>query len=241
MDRRSWPPLVAEAIGTFLFFFIGCGSVVINDYMAQNGGTGPGLVGVALAHGIILAVMVSSFGAISGGHFNPAVTTAVWLAGKIEPMKAVTYIVAQLIGAVVAGLALRFVFPEAAWTPSHIGVPSLGAGITPGIGIVIEAILTLVLVFAVFGTAVDPRGPKLGGFAIGLAIGADILMGGPLTGAAMNPARWFGPAVASGFFDNWYVWIIGPILGAAIAALIYRFVLAEDAEMSRATAATPAH
>src|SRR5471032_541551 len=127
----SLRPALAELVGTFAFFFIGAGAIVTDSY--THGGVG--LIGIALAHGIILAVMVSAFGAISGGHFNPAVTTAVWLAGKIEPMKAVSYIVVQLVAAVVAGLAVRFVFPEAAWTPSHIGVPALGPGITPGIGI----------------------------------------------------------------------------------------------------------
>jgi glycerol uptake facilitator-like aquaporin len=101
-------------------------------------------------------------------------------------------------------------------------------GIVPGI--VIEAILRMVLLVAVFGTAIDPRGPKIGGLAIGLAVAADILMGGPLTGAAMNPARWFGPAVASGSFADWYVWRIGPLLGAAVVALVYRYALEERAE-----------
>jgi glycerol uptake facilitator-like aquaporin len=94
-------------------------------------------------------------------------------------------------------------------------------------GIGIEAVLTMVLILAVIGTAVDPRAPRIGGLAIGLAVAADILVGGPLTGAAMNPARWFGPAVAAGAYADWYVWWIGPAIGAAVAALIYRTTLAE--------------
>ncbi len=233
MDRRDWGPLTAEAVGTFLFFFVGAGAVVLNDYLRQNGAQESGLVGVALAHGLILGVLVSALGAISGGHFNPAVTLGVWIAGRIGSGKAGAYVVAQLVGAVIAGLALRSVFPENAWSPSSIGTPALGPGIGAGSGIAIEAVLTVILLFAVFGTAIDPRAPKIGGLAIGLALAADILMGGPLTGAAVNPARWFGPALASGHFDNWYVWIVGPLVGAAVAAALYRGLLSTEANLAR--------
>jgi MIP family channel proteins len=228
MRDRNAPALVAEAVGTFLFLFVGMGSVVLGTYLVANGGTNPGLLSVALAHGLALAVLVSALGAVSGAHFNPAVTLAVWIMGKITPTRAVMYVVAQLIGAALAGFALRTIFPTDAWQPSAIGTPTLGAGITPAIGITVEAVLTALLVFAVLGTAVDSRAPRIGGLAIGLAVAADILMGGPLTGAAMNPARWFGPAVAAGAYADWYVWWIGPLLGAAFAALIYRYSLAES-------------
>jgi len=223
---RTAAALVAEALGTFLFFFVGAGSVVLGDYLAINGGTGPGLLGVALAHGLALAVLVSALGPVSGGHFNPAVTLAVWIMGRITPTRVALYLVAQLIGGLAAGLALKAVFADV-WQASNIGTPSLGAEITPILGIGIEAILTTLLVLVVIGTAVDPRAPKIGGLAIGLAVAADILVGGPLTGAAMNPARWFGPAVAAGAYADWYVWWIGPAIGAAVAALIYRTTLAE--------------
>ena len=226
MRDRTAAALVAEALGTFLFFFVGAGSVVLGDYLASNGGTGPGLVGVALAHGLALAVLVSALGAVSGGHFNPAVTLAVWIMGRITPLRAGLYVVAQLVGALAAGLALKAVFADA-WQASNIGTPALGAGISPAVGIAVEAVLTALLVLAVIGTAVDPRAPKIGGLAIGLAVAADILVGGPLTGAAMNPARWFGPAVAAGAYADWYVWWIGPAIGAAAAAFIYRTTLAE--------------
>lgn len=226
MRERAAPALIAEAIGTFLFFFVGAGAVVLGDYLAANGGSGPGLLGVAFAHGLALAVLVSALGPISGGHFNPAVTLAIWIMGKIKPMAAATYVMAQLIGAVAAGFALKAVFADS-WRASNIGTPALGAGITPALGIGIEAILTALLVLVVIGTAVDPRAPKVGGLAIGLAVAADILIGGPLTGAAMNPARWFGPAVAAGAYADWYVWWIGPLIGAAAAALVYRYSLAE--------------
>jgi len=224
---RAAAALIAEAIGTFLFFFIGCGSVVLGDYLATNGGSGPGLLGVALAHGLALATLASALGAVSGAHFNPAVTLAAWILGKIAPARAVGYVVAQLVGGLAAALALRVLLPETAWQPSAIGTPALGAGITPIAGIAIEAILTVLLVLVIIGTTVDGRAPKIGGLAVGLAVAADVLMGGPLTGAAMNPARWFGPAVAAGAYANWYVWWIGPAIGSAVAALLYRSTLAE--------------
>jgi MIP family channel proteins len=227
--------LVAEALGTFLFFFVGMGAVVLGSHTGDGGG---GLVGVAFAHGLALAILVSALGAISGGHFNPAVTFAVWITGRIESARAAMYWAAQLVGAVLAGLALRVVFPESSWEPVALGTPAIADGISVIGAIVIEAVLTAVLIIAVLGTAIDPRAPKLGGLAIGLAVTADILMGGPLTGAAMNPARWFGPAVASGTFADWYVWWIGPLLGAAAAALIYRFAL-EDRGEAGVRPATP--
>lgn len=234
MISRLNAALVAEAVGTFLFFFVGAGSVVLTT----NASGSPGLVGVALAHGLVLAVLVSAFGAVSGGHFNPAVTVAVRLAGRITWPHAVAYVVAQLVGGVAAGLALRALLPESMLSPTNIGTPALGDGIGALQGIGIEAVLTTILVLVVFGTAIDPRGPKIGGLAIGLAVGADILMGGPLTGAAMNPARWFGPAIASGTLDNWYVWWIGPLLGAIVAAILFRYVFEGEAE-AQVAPATP--
>jgi MIP family channel proteins len=227
--------LTAEALGTFLFLFVGMGAVVLNTGAGAADG---GLLGVALAHGLALAVLVSALGAVSGAHFNPAVTVAVFVSGRITAQHAAMYIAVQLAAGVAAALALRAVFPEAAWGPVALGTPAVHAAITIPSAIAIEAVLTVLLVIAVFGTAIDRRAPKLGGLAIGLAVVADILMAGPLTGAAMNPARWFGPAVASGTFDNWYVWWVGPFIGAAVAAFIYRFALAEAA-YAEVTPATP--
>ena len=228
--------LAAEVLGTFLFFFVGMGAVVLGSHL-EGADTG-GLLGVALAHGLALAVLVSALGAVSGAHFNPAVTFAVWIAGRIEPMRAVLYVAVQLVAAVAAGLALRLIFNEASWGPVNLGTPAVDPAIGTVAAIAVEAVLTVLLLVAVFGTAIDRRAPKLGGLAIGLAVAADILMGGPLTGAAMNPARWFGPAVASGTFADWYVWWIGPLLGAAVAAGIYRLALEERAE-PEVTPATP--
>jgi len=215
--------LLAEACGTFWFFFIGAGSI-----LTVTSGGGGGTLDVALAHGITLAIAVSVFGAMSGAHFNPAVTFGLAVAGKHPWARVPTYWAAQLVGGVLAGFALRYVFDFAiaAIDKTHLGTPSLGNGITPLSGIFIEAVLTIFLVWAVYGTAVSPLAPRIAGFGIGLTVMTDILLGGPLTGAAMNPARWFGTAVPAGFFDNWYVYWIGPLLGAAIAGLSIRSVFA---------------
>ena len=219
MVRSDWDAVVTEGVGTFLFFFVGMGAAVA---------MGAGLLEIALAHGLVLAVLVSSLGAVSGGHFNPAVTFGVWISGNLPTRRGIAYVLAQCIGGILAGLALASIYPG-----STLGIPALGAGIDPLEGILIEAVLTAILLFAVFGTAIDPRAPKVGGLAIGLAVGADILMGGPLTGAAMNPARWLGPAVTTGNLENSYVWIIGPLLGATVAALLYQFRLRPEADIHR--------
>ena len=221
--------LLAEIAGTFMFFVIGAGSI-ITAFVA--GSPANSLLGIALAHGLVLAIAVSSFGAISGGHFNPAVTLALAVARKHPWSRVLTYWAAQLIGAILAGLVLRLFFEPylAAATATHLGTPGLTAAIGPGLGIVIEAVLTLFLVWTVFGTAVSPDAPKIAGFGIGLIVTADILVGGPLTGAAMNPARWFGPAVVSGYLDNWYVYWIGPFIGAAIGGLSYRYIFSSPEE-----------
>jgi MIP family channel proteins len=222
---RSFRAPLAELVGTFAFFFIGAGAICTDAY--TRGGVG--LVGIAAAHGLILSIMISSLGAISGGHFNPAVTIAFAVTRRIDLVQAVFYVVAQLIGAVIAGLLLRAifagVFPEAVIGPAHLGTPGLARDVSFGTGILIEAVLTFFLMTAIYGTAVDERAPRsIAGFGIGLTVGLDILMGGPLTGAAMNPARTFGPAVAAQFWDNHLVYWIGPVLGAVVAALLYEYV-----------------
>jgi aquaporin Z len=216
---------VAEFVATFALIFIGAGAVVTSGF-------GLDLTGVALAHGLVLAIMVSVTGHLSGGHVNPAVTAGLWVTGKVESSRAVIYIVAQLLGAVAGALLLRFVVPSVVYDAAAGGVPALAPGIAAGKGIVIEAVTTFFLVFAVFGTAVDDRGPwsKTAGLTIGLVIAFDIMAFGPYTGAAMNPARWLGPALAAGQWANWYVWIVGPIAGGIIAGVLYQMVFLKDQE-----------
>jgi MIP family channel proteins len=214
-------PIVAELIGTFAFVFIGAGSI-INNTLTQGAVS---TLGIALAHGLALSIMITVFAATSGGHINPAVTVGMLVTRRIAPLLGLLYIVAQLVGATLAGLLLRVVFPQAVWQAARLGTPNLAPGVSFGLGVFIEAVLTFFLLLAVFGTAVDPRAPKIGGFGIGLMVAADILVGGALTGAAMNPAIAFGPALAGGFWQNDLVYWIGPIIGAVIAALIYEYVI----------------
>ena len=220
--------LVAEAAGTFMFISIGAGSIVAN----QMTGGAIGVVGVALAHGLSLAVAVSAFGAISGGHFNPAVTIGLFVAGKHPRDRVLTYWLAQAVGGLVAGVFLLLAFRHvpSAIDATHLGTPALAARVDPLTAIVIELVLTVFLLWAVFGTAVSPTAPRIAGFGIGLTVAADILIGGPLTGAAMNPARWLGTAIPARFLDDWYVYWIGPLIGAALAGLTYRYFFSSDDE-----------
>lgn len=221
MPQPLWKAALAEAIGAFTLTFIGAGSILAD---ALTGGK-VGITGIALAHGLAIAAMVSAAGHLSGGHFNPAVTAGFLITGRQPAGRAITYIVAQLAGASVAAFVLTAVFPEAIRQSAHLGTPALGPGVTAGVGIVVEAVLTFLLVFVIFGVAVDPRGPgAVAGLIIGLVIAMDILAGGALTGAAMNPARAFGPALLSNFWEGHYVYWIGPAIGGMLAALVYHRV-----------------
>lgn len=213
--------LTAEFLGTFALVFIGAGAVVTDS---ASGGQ-LGLVGVALAHGIVLAVMVTAAMRISGGHLNPAVTTAVWLARRIDGPSALLYVAIQLVAGVTAALLVKALFPVGAGMLTAYGVPRIASDVSFLQAIVIEAILTLFLVSAVFGTVVSPEAPAVGGFGIGLVLVFDILAGGPLTGAAMNPSRAFGPAVVAGDWNAQLVYWVGPLLGAAVGALLWSRVL----------------
>lgn len=228
-------PLIAEFVGTFALIFVGIGAIFHMGRLTNNAG----LLTIALAHGLTIAVMVSATGHISGGHLNPAVTIGVFTAGRMRAGQVVPYIVAQLAGATVAGLFCLLLFGamgNSAQFGKEVvqqGTPQLsqlvlntgGAGgqtpVSFAQGVVVEAILTFFLVFVVLGTAVDPRGPKMGGLAIGLTITLGILFGGPLTGGAINPARTFGPALVSGFWKDHLVYWIGPLLGGVVAGLVY--------------------
>jgi aquaporin Z len=207
----------AEFVGTFTLVFVGVSAI--------SAGALGGLTGVALAHGLAIAVMVSAVGHISGGHFNPAVTFGFLVTRRIEPALAVVYWATQLVAAVAAALILEWVLPEIpnGSDPVKIGAPALGSATGGGAGLVLELIFTFFLVWVVFATAVDPRGTfkSIAGLAIGLTITLDILAGGPLTGAAMNPARAFGPQLVGNAWSDFWVWYLGPLAGGALAALAY--------------------
>jgi MIP family channel proteins len=210
---------VAEFLGTFTLCFIGQGAILANQLM---GAQGPGLLGIAVAHGLALAIMISALGAVSGGHFNPAVTFGFLVTGRQSVGSSIAYWVSQLLGAVVASYLLTMVIPSVLVDGARLGAAGLGEGITPGGAMLIELVLTFMLVTAVWGTAVDPRAPKIGGFGIGLTVTMGILLAGPFTGGALNPARAFGAALVMGAWGPHWVWWVGPLAGGAIAALVYR-------------------
>ncbi len=213
-------PLIVEAIGVMALCFLGIGSIIVTKTDA-----GSNLIGVALAHGLAIGLMVAAAGHISGGVYNPAVTLGLLIGGKIKVDKAVAYVIAQLIGAVVGAALIKASYPAGLVDAVALGTPGLGAGVSAGKGVIAEIVTTFFLMYVIFGTAVDSRGAKIvASLAIGLTITIDILAIGPLTGAAMNPARWFGPALVQGVWDNAWIYWVGPGLGAAIAAVLYGYI-----------------
>jgi aquaporin TIP len=186
-----------------------------------------GLLGIALAHGLALSIAVNVFGGESGAHFNPAVTAGFLVSGRITPALAGPYIVAQLLGATTAAGFCRAIFPAASVSATTLGLPLPAPWATTGVIFVAEFIMTFLLMTSIFGTAVDDRGRavKIGGFGIGLTVAFDILAGGAVTGASMNPARSFGPALEMMHWEwHWLYWV-APIAGACAAALLYEHVL----------------
>jgi aquaporin TIP len=218
MSEDALRRAVAESIGAFTLTFIGAGAAAAGARIAD-----PSLIGVAIANGLAIGVMVCALGHISGGHFNPAITFGFLITRKIEPALAAVYWVAQFGGAALAALLVRDLLPRATTEAVKLGVPALGHGVDASSGFLLEAIFTFFLVLVVFGAAVDTRGPfnAVAGLAIGLTISIDVLFGGPFTGAAMNPSRAFGPQLVGGHWANGWVWYAGPLLGGAVAALLY--------------------
>lgn len=217
--RDAFRHFMAEFIGTFALVFVG-GAAIMVTYGPNAPG---GLLEVALAHGLILGIAISALMRISG-HFNPAVTLGFLVTRRIEPMMAGLYIASQLLGAMAAAYALKGTFPAELFAATRAGGQAISLDITGTQAVILEAIATFFLVLAVFGTAVDPKAPRLGGLAIGLTLSAGILAIGPLTGGSLNPARSFGPAVASGVYEAQLIFWIGPIVGGLVAALLYEFL-----------------
>jgi MIP family channel proteins len=224
MYHKLSTSLLAEFIGTFALIFIGAGAGAL--------GIG-GLVGVAFAHGLVVLCFAYAYGHISGTHINPAVTLGVWAAGKIDAARAGTYIVFQILGGIAGALTLRWVLGG---TGTGLGLTQLAQNldvkgtaitITPLVGMVLEAILTFFLVNAVMNAGISGKATIPGGLAIGLTLTFVILMGGPLTGASVNPARSIGPAVATGNFNDLWVYLVGPALGGIVAGLLYKTLFEE--------------
>jgi aquaporin TIP len=213
MDYAPTRRAVAEFVGTFTLIFIGGGAGIVS---------GNDIVAVALANGLAIGIMVSNLGHISGGHFNPAITLGFLVTRRIAAVLAVVYWLAQLAGAIVAAALLRWLLKNPAFLDAVPHAAKIGAGK----GLVVEMVLTFFLVAAVFATAVDPRGAfkSIAGLAIGLTITMDVFMGGPLTGAAMNPARAFGPELVGNFWGEGWIYWLGPAIGALVAALGYEWL-----------------
>src|SRR5688500_8832610 len=211
---------VAEFVGIFALVFVGSGAIL----MARHTNSSAALVSVALAHGLILAIMVTATMRISG-HLNPAVTIGFLVTRRIEPMMAAIYVCAQILGAIAAAYALKATVPAELFDAARGGGQSVALDITGAQAFFLEAIATFFLTFVVFGTAVDPNAPKVGGFAIGLTLTAAILAIGPFTGGSLNPARSFGPAIATNIWEGHLIYWVGPIVGGVIAAQLYEWVL----------------
>ncbi len=223
MHSKLSAKLAAELIGTFALIFIGAGSVALASH----------LVGVALAHGLVILGFAYAYGHISGAMLNPAVTLAVWTAGKLRAGDAAAYIAVELVGGIAGALTLRWVLGG---TATGLGVTRLAQNldlhgstltVTPAVGLFVEAVLTFFLANAVLNAAVSGKAPAAYGMAIGLTLTFCILMGGPLTGASLNPARSLGPAVATGDFTNLWIYFAGPAIGGVIAGALYRGFLEE--------------
>ena len=224
---RTFRPCLAEFIGTFYLCFAGIAAILCTTPAV---GANFGLLGIALAHGLALSIAVNTFGGISGGHFNPAVTSGFLITGRIKPGLAAAYVIAQLLGATTAAGVCRVIFPADAVMQANLGIPLPAAWATTGVVLTAEFIMTFLLMTSIFGTAVDERGKavKIGGFAIGLTVAFDILAGGAVTGASMNPARSFGPALEMNYWTwHWAYWV-APIAGACVAALVYDNLLLDE-------------
>ncbi len=219
--RDSVRHFLSEFIGTFALTFVGSAAIM---QAAQGGGN---LVAVALAHGLVLAIFVSAFMHI-GAHFNPAVTIGMLVVRRIEPVMAGLYVVAQVAGATAAAFALKFAFPTALFAATRGGGQTVSLDVSSGQAFVLEMFGTMFLVWAIFGTAVDHRAPRIGGLGVGFALACDYFAIGNLTGSSVNPARSFGPAFASGIYEAQGIYWLAPITGAIIAALIYEKLLLTD-------------
>jgi MIP family channel proteins len=222
--RRS----AAEALATFALVFAGCGAIVVSSHYAGSLGN----VGEALVFGLVIMAMVYATGHLSGAHINPAVTLAFTLTRHFPSREAAGYITGQLLGAVAGALLLLAVWPH---QPASLGAttPSISAGSA----LVYETALTAFLMFVIMAVATDTRAVGTGAaIAIGGTVGLDALFGGPVTGASMNPARSFGPALFSGEWHDFWIYVIGPLLGAGLGALAYQLVRGEQPELGQAAA-----
>ncbi len=214
----------AEMLGTAFLVFFGCAAVIMDAFP----GAGYHVFGVAMVHAFVLALAVSMTMGISGGHLNPAVSIGMMVIKRITPRDTFVYVASQLVGALVAALLVRAIIPYNVGRLMALGTPVLNNQVSFGHGVALEAVFGFLLMSGVMGTIVASNAPRIAGFGVGLTLIPIVMVGGPLTGAAANPARAFGPAIISGMVDAQAVWWIGPILGAVLAALVWQHVLLVD-------------
>jgi len=225
---KSYKKYMAELVGTFALVFVAAGSVCADFYLRQAGGQGLGLLGISIAFGVVVTAVIYAMSYISGAHVNPAVTISFWITRRMDPNTAIMYIISQIAGATLAGLALKTLFPDAIKTV-YLGTCMLAPGVSTARGILMEFIITFLLVFTIYGTLIDKRASAgFAGVAIGFVVLIGSLIGGTISGGGANPVRVFGPAIASGQFTHHYVWWVGPILGGIAAAFVYDKLFAES-------------
>jgi aquaporin NIP len=221
----------AEALAAFALVFAGCGAIVADEVY----GGGLGTVGVALAFGLVIMAMVYATGHLSGAHVNPAVTVAFALTRHFPAREAASYVAAQLAGAAAAALLLLAVWPD---QPAELGatLPSVGAGSA----FAYEVVLTAILMFVITAVATDTRAVGAGAaIAIGGTVGLGALFGGPVTGASMNPARSFGPALAAWEWSDLWVYVTAPVAGAALGAIAYQLVRGDQESQAVSSSSAP--
>jgi MIP family channel proteins len=225
--------LTAEFLGTFALVFFGAGAVCVDFQLRGNSTGGIGLLAMALAPGLAVAILVTALAHISGAHFNPAVTIGFWVTKRLNTLDALSYWGAQLLGATAAAFLLKVVIPVETWRSAIIGDPTLMPDFPRWGGLTLEATATFFLVLAFFATMVDERGTfrSIGGFGIGLTYTLGVLIAGPFTGGALNPARAFGPAFASNHWLNQGVYWIGPLIGGFLAGLLYDSLFLRKSEI----------
>lgn len=232
--------VLAEFVGTAVIVFVAAGTVVSTGGLGALDGSAT--VTVALAYGLVVAAVMTSAVHLSGAHVNPAVTIGVFVTGRIELRDAGAYLVAQLAGAVAGAGLLRAALPETLWDPVSLGTPQVNEafGVSTGQGVLIEAVLAFAVAWVFFAAVVDERTAvaRAGAWVVGLVVAAGALMAYTFSGAAMNPARAFGPALAGGFWDHHWVFWVGPVAGAIVAAVVYDLAVLRPRDERPATGST---
>jgi MIP family channel proteins len=215
--------LAAEFVGTFALVIFAAGALCADQFLRSSGQPGLGALGIALAPGLALAAMVVSLVQVSGAHFNPAVSIGLWVTRRMSTFDLVAYWVAQLAGAIAAAYIVRLA-PFDVWSAVQLGSPSIASGITRAEAMLCEGLLTFLWVLVYFATVPDKRGGLRAGAALGMTVTAGILFGGPFTGAAMNPARAFGPSLVVNHWTNQGIYWIGPLGGGVVAGWIHELL-----------------